>query len=105
MGLSVRVQPIRRDIEIMLEQTLSPKAQSAAFAKFARQALSEGKAINERILGRVPPYTTTVDGVQGASEDGVRPDGRIVYEFELFSDVVSVAIDLLEQHSPRRSGR
>jgi len=103
--LSVRIQPVRRDLEILLDRTLSPEAQSAAFARFARQALAEGKATNERVLGRVPSYRTFVDGQEGASEDRVRPAGRIVYEFELVSDIPVVALAELERFSPHRSGR
>ncbi len=105
MALSVRIQPIRRDIELMIASTLSPAARSAAFAKFARSTLAEVKASNTRILGREPPYNTYVDGVEGASEDQVKPEGRIIYEFELFSEVLAATLAALEEHSPRRSGR
>lgn len=102
---SVSVKPIRRDLEILIDRRLSPRARSEAFAKFARARLAEGKAINERVLKRVPPYKTFVDGVEGATEQRVKPDnGRIVYVFELQSDVLPQILLLLQKYSPVRHG-
>ena len=103
--LSIRVKPIRRDLQILIDRRLSPAAQSAVFASFARQKLAEGKAVNERALGRVPPFETYVDGVEGASEDQVKLPGRILYKFDLGTDVLAQIITELERHSPVRSGR
>lgn len=104
MPLSVRVEPINRDIELLLDETFSPKAQSAAFAEFAGEQIDEAKETDRSILGRVPQYTVSVDGRIGASLDQVKPDGVIVAEFELFNDVLAWIADQLVTHSPVGGG-
>ncbi len=78
MPVVTKVEPIAKDIEIMISETLSPAARSAAFADFARAQLAEGEQINQSVLGRIPTHRTFVDGAEGAIEDNVRPDGVIV---------------------------
>lgn len=105
MSVITKVEPIAKDIEIMLKETLSPAAQSAAFADFAREKLAEGEEINRSVLGRIPPHQTFVDGSPGASEDNVRPDGVIVYEFEIVTDTLQWIAIALEESSPVGGGR
>ena len=105
MATKVTVEPIDRDVAIMLDETLSPKAQSAAFAEFARQTLAEVSAENKDALGAVPPYDTFVDGSEGKSEDSVSPDGEIVYVFRLVGDVLTFIDQQLIEHSPVKTGR
>lgn len=105
MALRTRITPIDRSIRLVIDRTASPEAQSQLFAKFARQKLAEGEAANARVLGSVPPHETTVDGRKGASEDTVRPDGVIHYEFELVDDVILFISEQLVQHSPFLTGR
>ena len=104
MGLSVKVDPIDRDIDLILRSDLSPAAASKTFAVFAREQLADAEQQNRQVLGAVPPHETFVDGVPGASEDQVKPDGTIVYEFELVNDVLDYIQTALQQHSPVRSG-
>lgn len=100
MALSTRVQPIDRDVQLMLAQDLSPAAQSAAFATVARDMIGEADEANRLILGRVPPRKTYVDGAQSTALENVRPGGVIVAEWELIADVLLwIASDLIE-HSP-----
>jgi len=103
MTISARVQPIDRDLVIRLVGT--PADRSAAFAAFAREKLAEAEATNEQALGHVPEHKTFVDGHDGASEDQVRPDGVIVYEFALVGDVLDFISEQLALHSPVKSGR
>jgi hypothetical protein len=98
MGVTTKVQPIDRDLVIRLTGTDADR--SAAFAAFARETLADAEATNEQVLGHVPPHHTIVDGVTGASEDQVRPDGVIVYEFELVTDALIWIGEQLELHSP-----
>lgn len=102
--LTVRVQPIRRDLEVLVNDALAPDALAGKQAAYARQVLGEAKATNARALGSVPPYETFVDGVEGANELSVKPTGRIVYQFELVGDLMADAIEMLQQYSPVRSG-
>lgn len=105
MVVRTRVEPINRDIDLMLNEALSPAAQSAAFAEFAGEQIEDAKQTNRSILGRMPGYTVSVDGQAGAPLTSVKPDGVIVTEFELFNDVLAWIADQLEQHSPVGSGR
>jgi hypothetical protein len=103
MTVTTRVQPIDRDLIIRLVG--SPEERSAEFAAFARETLAEAEKTNEAVLGHVPPHKTFVDGAEGASEDRVRPDGVIVYEFELVTDALVWIGEQLAVHSPVKTGR
>jgi hypothetical protein len=105
MGISSRIQPIDRDIELLIDQTATPKAQSQFFAKFAGEQIEEAKQINRKALGRVPRYTVSVDGRLGAPLNSVRPDGTVFVEFELIDEVLSFIATALQKASPVLSGR
>lgn len=94
------VEPINLDIYALVDEELSPKAQSRALAKFAREQLVDVENINAQALGFVPAHHVEVDGVQGASEDSVKPSGTIVYTFDLHADALSWIIDELRQFAP-----
>jgi hypothetical protein len=93
------------DIAALLEEDLSPAALSAELAAFAREQLAEAQTINANALGFTPQHTVAVDGVAGASEDRVRPDGVIVYTFDLIPDVFAWIAAELEAFAPVLSGR
>jgi hypothetical protein len=103
--LQAKIDPIARDIEVLVARDLSPQAQSAALAAFAREQKAEIAAVNDAAMGKKVPVQTTVDGVADASEDMVRPAGTIVYEFELASDMLEWIGEQLVTHSPVKSGR
>lgn len=105
MALRTRVEPIDRDIELMISEELSPQARAQQFAKYAGEQIEDAKQTNRQILGRLPHYTISVDGRQGAALETVRPNGYVLAEFELFNDVLAWIGDQLEKHSPVKSGR
>lgn len=49
-------------------------------------------------------FVRTVDGVRGAREEQVRPDGTIIYVYPRLDEVVQAAMDLLFELSPVLSG-
>ncbi len=104
MAVKTKIDPINRDIEVMLNSALSPAARSKAFANYASEQIDSAKQTNKQILGRIPHTTITVDGREGAALETVRPDGVIVAEFDLFNDVLKWIADQLELHSPVKSG-
>jgi hypothetical protein len=104
-SIKTRIQPITRDVQLMISQELSPAAQSKRFAELASQEIDEARAINRQVLGRVPPETITVDGRKGAPLESVRPNGIIIAEWDVFVDVLIWIADQLNTHSPVRSGR
>lgn len=104
MAVSTRIQPIARDIDVMLGGLKGPDA-SKLFAEFAAAEIADAKESNRSILGRVPPFKIFVDGKQGASLESVRADGTISVEFELVGDVLTWISAMLQQHSPVKSGR
>ncbi|HVL73890.1 MAG TPA: hypothetical protein VM434_18615 [Beijerinckiaceae bacterium] len=95
-----KIQVVDRDINVLFPGFMDDKAISAEFARFARQEFGTAQAQNKTVLGRAPPHETYVDGVKGASEDAVKPDGRIVYEFELLDEMYDWIRAQLEKHSP-----
>jgi hypothetical protein len=100
VAIRTRVEPLSRDVELIISEDLSPKAQSAALAAFHAQEIDDAKQINRSVLGRIPPSRTFVDGKEGGHLESVRPDGVIVTEFDLFTDVLIWIGDQLEKHSP-----
>lgn len=100
MAVRTRLDPINRDIQLMVNETLSPAAQSKIISDYAAEQIEEAKQIDRSILGRTPRYTTTVDGRAGSPLESVRPNGSIITEFELFDDVLSWIGDQLRQNSP-----
>lgn len=100
MGVSTRVQPIDRDVALIIDQSLSPRAISAQFAEMAKSFLDGADDTNKAILGRIPRSHTFVDGSEGRALEQVRPDGVIVREYELVIDVLQWIADDLVAHSP-----
>lgn len=99
-AISARMEPIERDIELLISSALSPKAQSAMLARFAREQLGIAQEVNQRATGRIPPHETFVDGKAEAPLESVRPDGRIVFEFNIVLDLFAWIGAELVQHSP-----
>jgi len=94
-----------RAIFALIDDELSPEAQSRSLADAAREAIDEAAAQNARALGRVPPHETTVDGRLGAPLDSVSPRGVIVAEFDLFEDMLQWIGRALVEASPTLTGR
>jgi hypothetical protein len=105
MGLSIKVDPIDRDVALIIDQDLSPAAQSRAFAAQANAFLADADAVNRRVLGRIPPSHTFVDGRENADLSSVKPDGIIVREYELIDDVLVFIGEELRAVSPVLSGQ
>lgn len=103
--VQVKVEPIDRDIQLLLNDALSPAAQSAMFADYAEEQIKDAKDTDTQILGREPRVTVSVDGNKGAALESVKPGGEIIAEFELFSEVLEWIQDQLILHSPVGSGR
>lgn len=105
MSISTKIEPLDRDIQLILKETLSPEARSAMLAEFAQEAIGEAEEINRQVMGRVPRKTVSVDGRPGAELSTVKPDGVIVAEFELVTDALAWIGEQLVLHSPVLTGR
>lgn len=105
MSIRTRVPSISRDIELLIADTLSPRAQSRFLADYARGELETAQEQNRAVLGRVPGHDTFVDGRSTDDLDSVKPNGRIVFEFHLLDQVISWISEQLVLNSPIRSGR
>jgi hypothetical protein len=105
MAVRSRIDPIAKDIGLFVSEMLSPAAQSAAIAAFARDEIAKADNANRTILGRLPRRTVTVNGSAGAPLEAIRPGGSIVAEWELISDVMIWIGNTLRERSPVRSGR
>jgi hypothetical protein len=105
MALRIKFTPINVPYEKFISNALPPEIQSQLFAEFAAQVIEEGKAHNASVLGRVPPYTVSVDGRLGAPLESVKPGGVVFVEYELVFEALTWIGDMLEQFSPVKSGR
>lgn len=105
MPVAARIESIERDIQVMFAADLSPEAQSKALASFAREGLAEAQAQNRAVLGVVPPHESYVDGTRSEALETVRPNGVIVFEFEMLTDIFAWIGKALVEASPVKSGR
>lgn len=105
MAVKTRIDSIATDINLIVSRDIAPAAQSRAVANYARVEIERADAKNKRVLGRIPPKVTTVDGRAGAPLENVRPrGGSIITEWELVSDVLIWIGDTLKDRSPYVSG-
>lgn len=99
--ITTKVEPIDRDVQLILSEVLSPEARSAMFAETAQAFLNDADDTNRQILGRLPPSKTYVDGFEGAALTAVKPDGGIIVrEYDLVVDLLVWIGQQLELHSP-----
>lgn len=98
--LSGSIEPIDLDVAAIINEELSPKARSTALATVARQTLAEALNLDLSVLGYLPAVITIVDGVLGALEVYVKPEGEIDYQFQIIGDVLDWIREQLEAHSP-----
>jgi hypothetical protein len=105
MAIKTRIDSIATDINLIVSRDLTPAGQSKAVANFARTEIARADEKNNRVLGRVPPKTVTVDGRKGGNLEDVRPvGGSIIVEWEIVSDVLIWIGDALKDRSPFVSG-
>lgn len=102
--VTTKIEPIERSVMLAIREGEPAADRGRRLAGYARQALAEAQEINRRATGRVPPHETFVDGRQGAPLDTVKPDGVIVFEFDLLNDLFEWIGDMLVRHSPVRDG-
>ena len=100
--MAVRTRVEFLDREFLLDTSGADGAQ--VLAQFAREQRDEAIAINRASTGHEPRYDTFVDGARSDRLESVRPDGVIVFEFDVGSDVVRYCYDLLILHSPILTG-
>ncbi len=103
--LATKVDPLDLTISEIINDNLSPAAQSRMLAEAAKEHLAEAQQVNARALGHVPDHTTYVDGAEGAPLERVRPTGTIVFEFDLIIEAFAWIEQELMRNSPVRSGR
>lgn len=102
---AVRLDPIARDIALVLDEALSPEAQEALLASAATEALTDAQETNRQALGYVPEHETFVDGARRAGITGITPKSSVVFEFKLLTDIIEWVETQLILHSPVRTER
>ncbi len=65
MSITARVQTMDRDVELLIDETLTPQAFSKQFGQAAREIIRKQDDINDARLGRDVHYETFVDGAVG----------------------------------------
>lgn len=105
MAISTRIDPIDRDIALIIDEEMSPEARSAFLARYAEEQIEEVRMQNAQVIGQVPDYEVAVDGRPGAALETVKPDGVIIAEYDLLMEVFAWIGAQLVTSSPHRSGR
>lgn len=87
---------IRQSVSFSIKDVANGAMISSLLAQKAQEA--RDKLIADQ---RAPSsYVTIVDGVRGADESSVRPDGYILYEFNLLGLAAAFAFSFAQAHSP-----
>lgn len=105
MAISTKIDPLGKDFLLEFAADLNDTGRSAILAGFAKEQLAEAQKINQASAGYIPDHDTFVDGIKGAREESVKPDGVIVYEFQLVVETLEWIEAALLKASPHRSGR
>jgi hypothetical protein len=105
MPLDIKITPISQSFQVLVDETLSPKARSAQVADFARRQIRAADEINRRALGVVPPKRVTVNGREDELLTNVPPDqGIIIAEYRMADEVLEWIMKTLRDRSPIISG-
>lgn len=97
--------PFLREIEVIVSDLTSPEEQSHRLATFAAEEIARAKAENDQAMGgNQPPPRITVDGRPNAPLASVRPDGRIVADFDVFGEALEWIGEELLKASPILTG-
>jgi len=101
-----RLDRFSREISAIVDEKLSPRAQQIAAARAATNILNAAQKRNAEALGAPLPYTQTVDGRRGAALDSVKiENGLIVFQFEVFRELLRWIGEQLVLNSPVLTGR
>jgi hypothetical protein len=103
ISATLRFKPMDREFIADLIG-LSPKEQSAELAMFARVEIDKASDQNERVLGRRVSHEVFVDGSRGGNLERVKPDGVIVANFDLGTDIVEWIWSRIVENSPVLTG-
>lgn len=99
-----RVNPVARDIDLMIDEVMSPKEISARFAMVAGEMIEETREGNRLELGYYPDMEVYVDGREGAALTSVRPNGTISAVFDVVEGMLEWIGHELVQMSPVLTG-
>jgi hypothetical protein len=105
MAVKMRVDVISREAVFRPGGGLSPAEVSARFAKFAAAQIAAIDADNAAAVGHALPRQTFVDGTESDNLSRVRPDGVIVAQWTLTTEVVRYVYDKIVATAPKLSGR
>lgn len=96
-----RIHAFSRELQVMVQRSLSVQARQGLAAKMGRKVLAEAQEQNARVLGSVPAHDTFVDGRPTTDLESVNPDhGSMLFRFKLGTDVFRWIDEQLILHSP-----
>lgn len=99
-----RLTTIRRDVAVAFGAITDPRARSRRLAEFAAEEIIKARATNKAAGAGDRPPKVAVDGKIGAALASVKPDGVVVAQFDLFSDVLRWIHAELMANSPVLTG-
>jgi hypothetical protein len=100
MKVNTRISPIRQQIDLVIQRTMSPEAQTARVAQVAREQLAEAQEINRQSIGRIPPHESFVNGTRSDRFEDVQPGRSILSRFDIIADLFVWIDEQLIIHSP-----
>lgn len=101
----MKLQAFSRQVDVFLADLKSPKARSERLAKVAAEGIADIRKKNKAAAGVDPEPTIYVDGAKGAALASVKPDGRIVADFNPVLSAVEWIAEQVVLASPVLTGR
>lgn len=100
--MATKIRYAFRDLFVGLsaDEILNDETRRQILVEGAQKALSDAQEQNRRAIGFVPPHKTYVDQRPSESIQSVKPDGQIMYEFELLVGVIQWIDQALRDASP-----
>ncbi|UPJ55406.1 hypothetical protein [Bradyrhizobium sp. 192] len=102
--IQVKIQPIRRELDLAVASWLGPEARAGMLVKTASEILAQTDARNRNALEQDVPHRTVVDGTPSEALERVRADGVIVRTYDVMPILLMEIGRLLWIHSPVKTG-
>lgn len=98
--IDVKIQPIRRDLDVAFNAWLGPEARAQILADEARKAFAQSDTTNDAAVGQAVHFETFVDGARSDDLNGVRPEGVITRVYDVLPVLLGFIGRMLWEHSP-----
>ena len=102
--LKTRVESLERDVQLLVNEALSPEAQAKLFASAAKTIIQEVDDANDRAAGRDLEFTTFVNGREDDTLSSVKVGSTVVATWDVGTSVLMDIMEMLAANAPVLTG-